>query len=133
MTRLKRDFFARYTPDVARDLLGMILVRQLPNGEMLKARVVETEAYRGSDDGASHARKGKTPRTAFMFGEAGHAYIYLIYGMYNLLNATTEEVGSPGGVLIRAVEPLEGVETMATLRQRKSRRCLTLERKSFFT
>lgn len=116
---LQRDFFSRPTPLVARDLLGMVLVRQLSSGEQLRGRIVETEAYHSFDDSASHASKGKTARTALMFGEAGYAYIYLIYGMYNMLNVTTNEAGMPGAVLIRAVEPLAGIEHMLIRRKQK--------------
>jgi DNA-3-methyladenine glycosylase len=114
--RLTREFFARPAPEVARDMLGTVLVRCLQEGQTLRARVVETEAYHGADDTGSHARAGETNRTALMFGEAGFAYIYLIYGMYQMLNVTTSEVGYPSAVLVRAVEPLEGLETMAALR-----------------
>jgi DNA-3-methyladenine glycosylase len=116
MPRLPRAFYTRPTPIVARDLLGALLVRRLPTGERLSARIVETEAYHGSDDTACHARAGETPRTAVMFREGGHAYVYLIYGMYNMLNITANEAGFPGAVLIRGVEPVEGIETMLELR-----------------
>ncbi len=117
--RLDKRFFARAAPEVARDLLGAYLVRALPGGERLRARIVETEAYHGPDDTGSHARAGQTARTAVMFGPPGHAYIYLIYGMYEMLNVTTDEPGFPAAVLIRAVEPVEGVETMLSLRPGK--------------
>ncbi len=117
--RLEREFFARSGPIVARELLGMTLVRRLPKGEQLRGRVVETEAYHGVDDSGSHARAGKTGRTAIMFGEAGHAYVYLIYGMYHMLNVSTAEVDIPSAVLVRAVEPLEGIEMMLRLRDVK--------------
>jgi DNA-3-methyladenine glycosylase len=109
--RLLRPFFARYTPDVAQGLLGCLLVRRV-GGKTLSGRIVEVEAYRGSDDPASHSYHGPTKRNSIMFGEAGHAYVYFSYGNHWLLNFTTEVEGQPGGVLIRALEPAEGVEEM---------------------
>jgi DNA-3-methyladenine glycosylase len=117
--RLGREFYARPAPAVARELLGAVLVRQLPSGETLKGRVVETEAYHGPDDSASHARAGEKGRAWVMFGPPGHAYVYLIYGMHNMLNVSTDEEGFPGAILVRAVEPIEGVETMLALRPGK--------------
>ncbi len=111
MARLKREFFERYTPAVAKDLLGCRLVRVL-DGRRLAGAIVETEAYRGRGDPASHAYPGKTTRNAVMFGEAGHAYVYFSYGFHNCLNVTTERKGSPGAVLLRALEPTEGVPEM---------------------
>ena len=94
-------------------MLGKLLVREL-DGRRLVARIVEAEAYMGVVDRASHAFGGRrTPRVEVMYGEPGRAYIYLIYGMYNCLNAVTRECGNPQAVLIRAVEPLEGLEEMA--------------------
>lgn len=120
MGRLPREFFARYTPYVAREMLGMVLVRVLDTGTRIQGRIVETEAYRGSDDPASHAYRGVTRRTEVMFGEAGHAYIYFSYGFHYCLNVTTEEPGHAGAVLIRAVEPLRGLEEMHARRADKS-------------
>lgn len=114
--RLERDFFAREAPLVARELLGQVLARRLPTGTLLRARIVETEAYHGLEDSASHARVGKKGRAAIMFGEPGHAYVYLIHGMYNMLNVITDEAEFPAAVLLRGVEPLEGVEAMQALR-----------------
>jgi DNA-3-methyladenine glycosylase len=111
LARLDRPFFSRYTPDVARDILGCVLVREI-DGLVLRARIVEVEAYRGADDPASHSYRGMTKRTSVMFGEPGHAYVYFTYGNHHCLNLTTEAEGEPGAVLIRAVEPLEGIEEM---------------------
>ena len=115
MSRLGRAFFSRYTPDVARDLLGSVLIRKIGE-KALRSRIVEVEAYRGSDDPASHAYRGLTKRTSVMFGEPGHAYVYFSYGNHYLLNLTTEGYGEPGAVLIRALEPLEGIEEMSRRR-----------------
>jgi len=101
---LGRAFFARDAETVARDLLGCLLVRH--QGDQVRmARVVETEAYVGAHDLACHAAKGRTPRTEPMFGEAGHAYVYFVYGMHHLLNIVTGPVGDPQAVLLRGLEP----------------------------
>jgi len=105
---LTPDFFARPTLLVARNLLGQRLVRHL-DGRRLCGLIVETEAYVGAADTACHASKGRTARTETMFGPPGHAYVYLIYGMYHMLNLVTEAPDFPAAVLIRAVEPLAGV------------------------
>lgn len=104
---LPRDFYARPTVEVARDLLGKILVHGATAG-----RIVETEAYLGSDDKAAHACRGLTDRTRVLFGAPGHAYVYLIYGMYECLNLVAEPDGVPGCVLIRALEPVTGIRLM---------------------
>jgi DNA-3-methyladenine glycosylase len=113
---LPRSFHARSVHDVARDLLGMTLVRVLPVRRgppvRLAGRIVEVEAYDGQQDLACHASKGRTRRTDVMFGEAGHAYVYLIYGMYSCLNVVTGPVDYPSAVLLRALEPTEGLEKM---------------------
>ncbi len=103
--KLGRNFYARGAEAVARDLLGTLLVHRVGDVE-LRARIVETEAYVGPHDLACHAAKGRTKRTEVMFGEAGHAYVYFIYGMYDMLNVVTGAAGDAQAVLIRAAEPL---------------------------
>lgn len=112
---LPRKFYARDTVRVAKCLLGKRLVRVKGRSRM-GGRIVEVEAYRGLDDPASHAFRGPTPRNAPMFGEPGHAYIYFTYGNHYCLNITTQATGTPGAVLIRAVEPIEGLQAMRSLR-----------------
>ncbi len=112
---LPRPFYARGTVTVARDLLGTYLVRVRGNTRLV-CRIVEVEAYRGRDDPASHAFHGMTPRNMPMFGQPGRSYVYFTYGNHYCLNVTTQPAGKPGAVLIRAVEPLHGVEMMRQLR-----------------
>lgn len=100
---MTRTFFNRPTLKVAKELLGKFLVRKI-GGKIIKAMITETEAYCGPKDLACHASKGRTKRTEVMFGPAGHAYVYLIYGMYYCLNIVTEDEGYPAAVLIRAVD-----------------------------
>lgn len=107
---LAPSFYDRATLEVARDLLGKLIVRRLDDGLRI-ARIVETEAYL-PDDPASHSYRGPTPRSRIMFGPPGHAYVYLIYGMHHCLNTVTEAEGRGGAVLIRAAEPLHGLEAM---------------------
>jgi DNA-3-methyladenine glycosylase len=103
---LDSAFFRRHTVEVARELLGKVLVVRSTRGAFARAvRIVETEAYRAGDP-ASHSARGITPRCAVMFGPPGVSYVYLIYGMYSMLNFVTEPEGDPGAVLVRAVEPL---------------------------
>ena len=102
---LPRSFYAHSPDNVARDLLGCVLVHGGRAG-----RIVETEAYLGRGDPPSHSHRGLTKRTQVLFGPPGHAYVYLIYGMHECLNIVTQPEGQPGCVLIRALEPLHGVE-----------------------
>src|SRR4051812_735442 len=102
LRKLERSFYRRDAASIARDLIGTILVR----GDR-RARIVETEAYVGEHDLACHAAKGRTARTEIMFGPAGHAYVYFIYGMYDMLNIVTGKVGVAQAVLIRAAEALD--------------------------
>lgn len=108
---LSRSFYARSTVEVARDLLGKVLVHGVTAGI-----IVETEAYLGGADQAAHSARGLTGRTRVIFGPPGHAYVYLIYGMYQCLNLVAEPDGRPGCVLIRALEPVAGVELMRARR-----------------
>lgn len=113
--RLPRQFYAQPTLQAARALLGARLVRRL-DGLRLAGIIVETEAYIGEDDLGCHARAGRTPRTALMYGAPGHAYIYFTYGMHWLLNCVCEAEGFPAAVLLRAILPVEGVELMRARR-----------------
>lgn len=116
MARLSQDFYAGDTVAIAQALLGKLLVRRL-DGQLLAGRITETEAYIGRCDKACHAYNyRRTPRTETLFRAPGHAYIYLIYGMYHCLNFVTEPEGEPAAVLLRAVEPVAGLETIQRLR-----------------
>jgi DNA-3-methyladenine glycosylase len=105
---LKRAFYARNTVEVSRELLGKQLCRRLESGKIIRGRINETEAYDGFEDKGSHAHRGVTTRNVVMFGPAGHAYIYLCYGVHWLLNITTREKDYPSAVLIRGVEGMPG-------------------------
>ena len=111
------DFYARPTLDVARDLIGKVLVCRSKPGATAGC-IVEVEAYIGEDDPACHAAVGRTTRNAPLYGPPGLAYVYLNYGLHDMMNAVTEEEGHPSAVLIRALEPLEGLPLM---RRRRSR------------
>jgi DNA-3-methyladenine glycosylase len=113
---LPRTFYLHPPDVVGRNLLGKLITRKF-EGERLTARIVEVEAYFGLDDPASHSFPGKTARNAVLFGPPGVAYVYFIYGMYYCLNVSCEPEGQAGGVLIRALEPVEGLDTMARLRK----------------
>jgi DNA-3-methyladenine glycosylase len=113
--RLGRAWYARSADVLAPALLGQVLVRHLPSGEFLRVRVVETEAYLPGDP-ASHAYRGPTQRNASMFDPGGHAYVYVVYGMHFCLNVVAGSAGEGAAVLVRAVEPLEGIERMRSHR-----------------
>jgi DNA-3-methyladenine glycosylase len=110
MQKLPREFYARDTIQVAKELLGKFLVHVV-NGSEHVGKIVEVEAYLGPHDLAAHSSKGLTKRTQVMFGPPGHAYVYLIYGMYNCVNVVTEEAGHAAAVLIRALEPVKNIAT----------------------
>jgi DNA-3-methyladenine glycosylase len=115
VTRLSRAFFTRASTAVALDLLGQVLARRLVDGTALRARIVETEAY-DRDDPASHSFRGMTARNAVMFGPPGHLYVYFTYGMHHCMNVVTDRVGHGSAVLLRAAEPLAGIEAMGRAR-----------------
>jgi len=120
MKKLDRSFYERDTLVVAQELLGKYIVHKIKGKELI-ARIVETEAYKGPVDKAAHSYQNRrTPRTEVMFGPPGHAYVYLIYGMYLCMNIVTEEEGMPCAVLLRAAEPVEGLDEMAQLRFNKT-------------
>lgn len=113
---LPRDFYERPVLEVARDLVGKLLVHEL-GPEPLVARIVEVEAYRGPEDRAAHSAGGRrTTRNEAMWGPAGHAYLFFVYGMHWQFNVVTGRVGEPQAVLVRAVEPVQGKERMARRR-----------------
>lgn len=101
-------FFVRGTTRVAKDLIGTYLLRQDNDGKVMRTQITETEAYLGEQDDACHARKGKTERTKVMYQKPGTMYVYLIYGMYDMLNIVTRSEGEPEAVLIRATEDFDG-------------------------
>ena len=132
MEKLSREFYARDTLIVARELLGNYLVRNL-NGEKLVCRITETEGYIGRCDKACHAYGYKrTARTETLFSQPGTAYVYLIYGMYNCLNFVTEPQDEPAAVLIRGLEVVSGLETVQSLRYPNHRGVLTTYQKKNF-
>jgi DNA-3-methyladenine glycosylase len=114
---VKREFYNRPTLHVAADLLGKVLVHQ-HRGVRTSGAIVEVEAYIGESDPACHAAPGPTKRNAPLYGAPGYAYVYLNYGVHNLVNVVTEEEGSPAAILIRALDPLEGIDTMRRRRQK---------------
>lgn len=116
-SKLPRDFYARSVLVVARECVGKILVCRTAEGEAA-GRIVEAEAYRGPRDLAAHSARGLTPRTKAMFGPPGHAYVYLLYGTSWAMNLVVASQGEPQAVLIRALEPLRGLELMARRRSK---------------
>lgn len=119
MKKLDREFYNRDTVLVAKELLGKILVHEI-NGQKLSAKIVEAEAYMGVTDKAAHSYGGRrTSRVEVMYGKPGFAYVFIIYGMYYCFNTVTREEGTPQAVLIRAVEPIEGINLMAQNRFKK--------------
>jgi DNA-3-methyladenine glycosylase len=120
MSRLSRRFYARDAAALARALLGQVLVRVLEDGTRLSGVIIETEAYLGVEDRAAHSFGGRrTARNAAMWGPAGHAYVYFTYGMHHCMNVVAEGPGRPSAVLLRALEPLEGIERMRRHRSGK--------------
>lgn len=122
--RYRSGFYSRDTITVARELLGGRLCR-VREDTLLKGRIVETEAYLGPGDPASHASAGRTKRSSIMWDEPGLSYVYLIYGCHYLFNVVSESKGSPGAILIRAVEPLGGISVMEKGRSVDTRAELT--------
>jgi DNA-3-methyladenine glycosylase len=108
MRKLPRSFYDRDTIVVAKELLGKLLVHSSPGAKCV-GKIVEVEAYLGPHDLAAHSARGLTQRTRVMFGPSGHAYVYLIYGMYHCMNVVTERTGHASAVLLRAVEPVQNV------------------------
>jgi DNA-3-methyladenine glycosylase len=122
---LTRDFFQRDSLTLARALLGMVLVHDSPEGAC-RGRIVEVEAYRGVGDRAAHSFGGRrTPRNEVMYGPAGHAYVYFVYGMHHCVNVVAADVDVPEAVLIRALLPTDGIDLMQ--RRRATRRVLKVE------
>jgi DNA-3-methyladenine glycosylase (3mg) len=125
MKKLDREFYNRDTVLVAKELLGKIIVHEI-NGQKLSAKIVETEAYMGIMDKAAHSYGGRrTPRVEVMYGKPGFSYVFIIYGMYYCFNTVTREEGTPQAVLIRAVEPIDGLNLMSQNRFKKEYNQLT--------
>jgi DNA-3-methyladenine glycosylase len=125
MRKLEREFYKRTSVEVSKDLLGKYLVHRI-DGEELIGKIVETEAYMGTEDKAAHSYGGRrTSRNEVMYGEAGFSYVYIIYGMYDCMNVVTSGIGTPHGVLIRALEPVGNIERLCELRYGKASNQLT--------
>lgn len=121
---LGQDFYNRETLTVAKDLLGKTLVH-IVDGKKTSGKIVEVEGYKGLMDKAAHSYKKRTKRVEVMYGEAGFAYVYLIYGMYYCMNVVTDKVDVPEAVLVRAIEPIEGLDIIANRRFNKNYNDLT--------
>jgi DNA-3-methyladenine glycosylase len=119
--RLPRSFYDRPTVQVAREILGARLIR-IENGQRVGGIIVEAEAYCGEGDLGCHAKAGRTARTEPLYGPPGHAYVYFTYGMHWLFNCVTQPAGEPQAVLIRAIEPVEGIDVIAARRGSQRRR-----------
>ncbi len=120
MRRLPRSFYARPTLTVARDLLGKVLVHRSADG-VTSGKIVEAEAYIGEDDPACHAAPGPTRRNEPLYGEPGHAYVYFNYGVHDMFNVVSEPRGKPAAILVRALEPIDGVDLMRKRREAPAR------------
>ena len=125
MRRVSRDFFLQPALDLAEALLGRVFVHREASGIVYRAKIVETEAYLAEGDEACHAFRGMTRRNRSMYASPGTLYVYFTYGCHNLMNIVTEPEGTAGAVLLRAMEPLEGLEKMARNRNTDSRANLT--------
>ncbi len=126
MSRLPRAFYARPALIVARALLGKVLVHRTHDGTT-SGKIVEVEAYIGEDDPACHAAPGPTRRNEPLYGEPGHAYVYFNYGVHDMFNVVAEPRGKPAAILVRALEPIEGIELMRERRRRVARRSVGAE------
>lgn len=115
---IDKSFFAQHTVEVAKQLLGCVIIRHW-QGQEVVVRITETEAYRGADDPASHAHRGITARNRTMFGSPGHLYVYFTYGMHHCMNIVTEPEHTPGAVLIRGAELIQGIEVVRHFRGTK--------------
>ena len=119
MNKLKRDFYRKSSIELAQDLIGKVLVHEI-NGQKISGRIVEVEAYMGIEDKAAHSYAGKrTKRTEVMYGIPGILYVFLIYGMYSCVNVVAGELDEPQAVLIRAIEPIDGLDQMSFNRYKK--------------
>lgn len=131
--KLEKNFYNKKTLNLAKDLLGKIIVRNI-EGRSLRARIVETEAYTGENDKACHTYGAKrSPRTEIMYQEAGHIYVYLIYGLHSLVNIVSEKKGLGQAVLIRAVEPLNEFDQLSLNRFKKDYKLLSSYQKNNLT
>ncbi|SUY47979.1 3-methyladenine DNA glycosylase [Clostridium putrefaciens] len=129
MEKLSREFYRRDALIVSKELLGNLIVKKVGN-DMVVAKIVEVEAYRGTIDKAAHSYSGKaTNRTKIMYGDGGFAYVYLIYGMYYCMNIVASTMDKPEAILIRAVEPIDGIDIMSKLRYGKDFNDITKKQK----